>query len=217
MKIKICGLMRKGDVELCEELGIDILGFVVEYPREVPWNLTRDRARELIADAKRPTCIVTGGTVEKVITLAKELNPKMVQLHFKETVAQTAEIAAELKKSGINTVRAVADESEIEALCRTDIDAILVDSRTSENAATNIQAVDVVLFNRIKMKSNKPLIIAGGITPENVCDIIIQTGANSVDVMTGVEQSPGVKDRTKIELLVNNRAAIVNQERSRKP
>ena len=51
----------------------------------------------------------------------------------------------------------------IEIICQTDIDAILVDSRTSENAATNIQAIDADLFNRIKLLSSKPLIIAGGI------------------------------------------------------
>jgi len=202
VKIKICGLMREEDIQCCEELGIDVLGFVVEYPREVPWNLTCKQAKELIAVAKRPTCIVTGGLPEKVIALAKELNPGMVQLHFKETLAQTAKIAAELKRSGIQTIRAVDRGSAIEALCQTDIAAILVDSRTSDNAATNIQAIDAALFNRIKLQSSKPLIIAGGITPENVGDIIAQTRANWIDVMTGVERSPGVKDRAKIELLV---------------
>ena len=123
----------------------------------------------------------------------------MVQLHFNETVVQTAEIATELKKSGIKTIKAVANESEIEALCQKDIDAILVDSRTSENAATNIQAIDADLFNRIKLLSSKPLIIAGGIIPENVCDFVTQTGADWIDVMTGVECSSGIKDRTKIE------------------
>jgi len=207
VKIKICGLMSKHDVELCESLGVDVLGFVVEYPREVPWNLTRDRAKDLIATARHPTCIVTGGTTESILLLAKELKPKMVQLHFHETVAQTAEIAKELAPWGIQTIKAVAacpldGESDIEALCETEIVAILVDSRTSENAAQNIQAIDTDLFNRIKERSTKPLIIAGGITPENVHNIISRTGATWIDVMTGVERSPGEKDRAKIEALV---------------
>ena len=202
MKIKICGLTRRRDVEICEELGVDILGFVVEYPREVPWNLTRRQAKELIDAAIRPTCIVTGGVPEMVIALAKEIKPDMLQLHYKETAAQTAGIAGELKKSGIKTIKAVYDDAEIEVLCRSDIYAILVDSRTAENAATNIKEVDVDLFNRIKKISNKPLIIAGGIIPENVADIIAATKADSIDVMTGVELSPGIKDRIKIEALV---------------
>ncbi|MCL2118796.1 MAG: phosphoribosylanthranilate isomerase [Planctomycetaceae bacterium] len=201
MRIKICGLMRKQDVQWCEELGIDVLGFVVDYPRDVPWNLTRKQAQELISSAKRPTCIVTGGTPESVVSLAQELKPTMVQLHFNETVAQTTEIAAELKKLGIQTTKAVHDDAKIEVLCSTGIDAILVDSRTPGNAAQNNLAVDVDLYRRIKAKAHIPLIIAGGITSENVCDIISCTGANWIDVMTGVEHSPGVKDKMKIEAL----------------
>ena len=194
--------MRAQDVQLCEELGVDVLGFVVEYPREVPWNLTRKQAKELISVARRPTCIVTGGTFESVVALASELNPGMVQLHYKETVSQTAEIAAELKKSGIKTIKAVHDTTSIEELCNTEIEAILVDSRTSENAAENGLAIDAGLFRRIKAKSTKPLIVAGGITPENVGDIIAQTEADWIDVMSGVECTHGVKDRIKLMFLI---------------
>jgi phosphoribosylanthranilate isomerase len=200
--------MRRCDVELCEELNVDILGFVVEYPREVPWNLTRRQAKELISATRRPACIVTGGMPENILSLVRELSPAMVQLHFRETVEQTAMISAELKKSGIKTIRAVDSESDIAALCETDIHAILVDSRTAENAAESTKTVDVGLFSRIKTQSAKPLIIAGGITPENVGDIISRTGADWIDVMTGVEHSPGVKGRTKMETLVEHIMAI---------
>ena len=196
--------MRKQDVRLCEECGVDVLGFVVEYPRDVPWNLTRVQAKELIAIAKRPTCIVTGGSPKSVIALARELNPAMVQLHYKETISQTAEIATELKKFGIKTTRAVHEDTTVKALSETEIEAILVDSRTSENAATSTLEIDTDLFNRVREKTTKPLIIAGGITPENVGDIIARTMAEWIDVMSGVEHSPGVKDRTKIEALVRN-------------
>jgi len=204
VKIKICGLMRRQDVELCESLGIDLLGFVVEYPREVPWNLTREHAKELMGNAGHPTCIVTGGSSEHIIALARELKPDMVQLHFKESVMQTAEIAAELKKLNIKTIKAVATDIDIEALCETAIDMILVDSRTADNAAAHSHAVDTELFNRIREKSTKPLLIAGGITPENVEEIIALTEADWIDVMTGVECSPGMKDKTKIESLVSS-------------
>ena len=194
--------MRRQDVELCESLGIDLLGFVVEYPREVPWNLTRKQAKELIDNAKCPTCIVTGGSTEHIIALAEELSPDYVQLHFNETVTQTTEIATELKRLGIKTIKAVANETDIIELCKTDIDAVLVDSRTSENAAKSTHMVDVDLFNRIKEISSKPLIIAGGITPDNVGNILARAGADWIDVMTGVEHSPGVKDKVKIEALI---------------
>ena len=198
MKIKICGLMRHRDVQLCEDFGVDVLGFVVEYPRDVPWNLTRQQAKELISTAKGRTCIVTGGTPEKVVALARELRPSMVQLHYKESVVETAEIAGTLKKLGIKTIRAIYDDANVETLCETEIAAILVDSRTSENAAKGGAAADVDLFHAIRAKATKPLIIAGGITPENVGDILFRTDAQWIDVMTGVEHSPGVKNEKKI-------------------
>jgi len=204
-------LMRKQDIEVCESLGVDLLGFVVEYPREVPWNLTRKQTKKLIAVAKHPTCLVTGGSPENVIALAKELQPDMVQLHFKETVSETAKIAAELKALGIKTIKAVDSEINIGALCETDLYAILVDSRTPDNAANNTHMIDTDLFNRIKEKSTKPLIIAGGITPENVHEIINHTRAEGIDALTGVEYSPGVKNRVKIEALVNNARAVKEQ------
>ena len=159
-------------------------------------------SQRIVSAAKRPTCIVTGGTPESVIALAEELKPAMVQLHYRETVSQTAEIATELKRSGIKTIKAVHNDAGIEELCKTNIATILVDSRTSENAAKNSLAVNTDLFLRIKAKSDKPLVIAGGITPDNVGDIIARTGADWIDVMTGVEHSPGIKDKMKIEMLI---------------
>ena len=75
--IKICGLMRKEDVDLCCRIGADICGFVVEYPVQVPWNLLREQCAELLPAVSRPakTCVVTGGEREKIISLALELKP----------------------------------------------------------------------------------------------------------------------------------------------
>ena len=65
-------------------------------------------------------------------------------------------------------------------------------------------AIDTGLFSRIKVKCTKPLVIGGGITPENVCDIILRTGADWIDVMTGVEYSSGSKDKMIIETLMKS-------------
>ena len=65
--VKICGLMREEDVVFCQEAGVDILGFVTEYPLPVPWNLTRQETAALLARVSLPhkSCIVTGGSPEK--------------------------------------------------------------------------------------------------------------------------------------------------------
>ena len=109
LRVKICGLMRAEDVAACVSAGAHALGFVTEYPVPVPWNLTEARAKELI-DAVPPfvtSCMVTAGSAEKVLSLARRVRPDIVQLHGDETLEETAVIAAELKKIGILCIRAL--------------------------------------------------------------------------------------------------------------
>ena len=62
--LKICGLMRPEDIRLCQQAGVNIIGLVTEYPLPVPWNISAERAAELMSLVQSPmqTCLVTGGT-----------------------------------------------------------------------------------------------------------------------------------------------------------
>ena len=214
VKIKICGLMREEDVVFCQEAGADVLGFVTEYPLPVPWNLTRQKAADLMARVSLPhkSCIVTGGSPEKILDLARELKPDLIQLHFRETLEDTKQILQALEPLGGGVIKTVPpdglerirqfgteDLSAIASLLeKAGVYAILADSRTPENAARVSKNLDKVLFCSLMEVSRKPVILAGGITPENIGEILEDCGASFIDVMTGVENSPGVKDREKI-------------------
>ena len=80
--------------------------------------------------------------------------------------------------------------------------AILADSRTPENAARGSSNLDQVFFGSLMKASRKPVILAGGITPDNVTEILEKDRASFIDVMTGVEKSPGEKDHGKILQLI---------------
>lgn len=210
---KICGLMQPEDVEHCLAIGIDILGFVTEYPLLVPWNLRREQTAALLdqvrrsADRQAKTCIVTGGSPEFVINLATELKPDLVQLHYHETFEDTRNIANELKVLGIGIIKTIpvsidarleqfgTDDllAAVELLNNIDIYAILIDSRGPENAAESGSQIDIEFCHQVIAAAKKPVIIAGGIRPENIAEIIENTGAEIIDIMTGVEVSPGVK------------------------
>ena len=218
VSVKICGLMNAGDIRLCVENGAERIGLVTEYPLPVPWNLTAARAKELRKHipAGYQACMVTGGSPEKIIRLAEEIRPDMVQLHYRETLEETALIAAELKKKGIGVIKTVpvtAEESVRQfgtddpakaaaLLDETDTEALLADPRQGSDVAKTDLHADTAFFRRIKELSKKPVILAGGITGENIKELLEQTGAEAVDIMNGSETEPGKKDPEKIRRIL---------------
>lgn len=216
-KVKICGIMNHRDMELCVKYGPHTLGFVVEYPTPVPWNISAATAKKLIesAPALVSTCIVTGGSAEKVIALAIQTKPHFVQLHYNETLKDVKYIAHELKKYGIKTIKALRmDQSgacafeindpiqAVRELENTDISAILVDSYTEHLPGGTGVVVNLDLFSQLQKIGRKPLILAGGIKPTNVNEIISQTNPYGIDILSGVEDAPGCKSEKKIGALM---------------
>ncbi|NLW12361.1 MAG: hypothetical protein GX028_10160, partial [Clostridiaceae bacterium] len=182
-------------------------------PLLVPWNLRREQTAALLDQIRRSTdrpaksCIVTGGSPKFVIELATELKPDLVQLHFRETIEDTRIITNELKELGIGIIKTIPVSSDVrleqfgtddllaavELLNDIDIYAILVDSRGPANAAESGRKIDTGFCHQVIQAAKKPVIIAGGIRPENIVEVIEETGAEIIDIMTGVEVSPGIK------------------------
>ncbi|MPM14816.1 N-(5'-phosphoribosyl)anthranilate isomerase [bioreactor metagenome] len=222
IQLKICGLMRQEDVSLCREFGVHIAGFVTEYPLPVPWNLTAEEVKRLLRLVHAPmkSCLVTGGSREKILTLAEKLRPDFVQLHFRETLADTGFLAEALREFNIGVFKTLpfspeerlaqfgtADIRECtELLNNTGISAILADSRAPSNADGAGTSADLGVFRQIRRYAEKPVILAGGVNPDNIAQILSIAQPERLDIMTGAETSPGVKDRNKI-------AAIMEQIR----
>jgi len=223
-EVKICGLMNEESVAICERNGVDMLGFVVEYPKAVPWNLTRSMAAKLIRSIKTRAkkVIVTGGDIDKIEELVRGIKPDMLQLHYKETFEETAELCECLKESGIEIIKAVPMDanSRIEQFGTDDIRniimllnelpiyGILLDERSSENAeGTGLRApmADAVIAKEL---TKKRLMLAGGINADNVAEIIDKTGIKAIDIMSGVEDMPGQKSEEKLKMLMD----IINKK-----
>lgn len=209
-KVKICGIMREEDIETCVRYGTDIVGFVVEYPVDVPWNLERERAKELIEHFRNVSkksnqpvkcCIVSGGNVDKLEKLVQFLEPDYIQMHYKENakdVEQLKERLAGTKTQIIKTVLNVSDAPEFE---KSGADILLVDARNSENAANSKATIDEEMYNKVRSSVKIPVMAAGGIMPENVAEIVNRLQPEIIDLMTGVEDKPGQKSEEKIRNL----------------
>jgi len=189
---------------MCARHGADILGFVVEYPRPVPWNLGVAKAKELMADVRKPTetCVVASGSPDHVLRIAAETKPDYIQLHGDETLEDTAYLVSELGKRGVKIIKALFPntpdlEKTAANFCAAGVYAVLFDPRTPDNASHSGTA-DLSVYQELQRAVACPAIFAGGITPENAAEIVRQTKAEMIDLMTGVEICPGIKDEAKI-------------------
>ena len=216
-RVKICGMMDEEDIHLCARSGADALGFVIEYPVEVPWNISRERALELIAKAPPfvTTVAVVGGDIEHILSIADLTLPDMVQLHGNESLDETGILVRELSRRGIRVVKAlrinVDEEIRIQEIiedareiARIGVSALLLDSKTSRMPAGTGVLFSWEIARKVRHAINVPLIIAGGLNPENVCDAIKSIRPFAVDVISGVEDEPGKKNRHKVEAFIQS-------------
>ena len=219
--IKICGVMNAKDAALTASFCPDLTGIVVEYPVAVPWNLGLNEAKPLMEQlrGKTTTCVVTGGKPEKVISLARELCPDYVQLHFRETLEETAAICRILHSMGIKVIRSIPEDPSIRAeisgtedlvravlaLQKTEADAFLFDTRDAGNAAGgggSILRNEEQIRKAAAVTDGRQIIIGGGIKPENAWQAISRLSPDLLDVMSATEDEPGRKSSVKIQKLL---------------
>lgn len=217
-RVKVCGLMNIDDICICAQAGVHALGFVVDFPVPVPWNLTRAEAARLVSRVPPfvGTCAVTGGKPDIVIETAEAVCPDIVQLHYGETLGEVREIALALKPKGIKTIKALRINSngrcdfEIEdpqlaarALSESGVSALLVDSHTETMPGGTGIEVGTDIYLKIKNNSSLPVILAGGLNSSNIGRVIGEAKPFAVDILTGVERAPGCKDAGKLRAFMD--------------
>jgi len=194
MFLKICGITNEDDALLSVALGADALGFVfAPSVRQVPVTRAYDISRRL------PPEVMTVGVFRdelpsRVVETVHRAGLKAAQLHGHETPAQVAEVAAGVKW----VIKAFSAASE--SVRRADsygTDLILVDS-SSPGSGT---VFDWSLVDDVP--PGLRVILAGGLTPENVASAIERAKPWGVDVSTGVEREAGRKDALKLKAFID--------------
>ena len=218
IRIKICGLMRNEDIRLCTQAGVHALGFVVEYPIKVPWNLDRMTARALMREIPPfvARVIVVGDDPGTVIDLAKILKPHVVQLHGSEPLSVTASLVPVIKGFGVQVIKALrfsvvtgkcvsGTENSVEAaklLEATGVDALVLDSISEAMPAGTGQRIDWSIARKICDSVRIPVILAGGLNSNNVSQAVAAVNPYGVDVISGVENPVGRKDPEKVRAFI---------------
>jgi phosphoribosylanthranilate isomerase len=205
VRVKICGLRTVADVEAVARAGAAYAGFVF-FPKS-PRNVTVDQARELALAApaglaKVALTVDADDAALDAIVGAVPLD--LLQLHGHESPDRVAEVRA---RYGLPVMKAVgvADEGDLAAIFdySTVADQLLIDAKPPRNAALpggNGLSFDWRLVAQRRWL--RPWMLAGGLTPENVAEAVRLTNARQVDVSSGVESAPGVKDAARIAAFV---------------
>lgn len=205
LRVKICGLTSHADVAAALLAGADYLGFVF-YPPS-PRALGLAEAREIAGAVPAGICKValTVDAPDALLDALVESVPlDILQLHGTETPGRIAELRS---RHGLPVMKAigiasVADLDTIDAYARV-ADQILVDAKPPQDASRpggNALAFDWQLIAGRRWRC--PWMLAGGLTPGNVAEAIRLTGARQVDVSSGVESAPGVKDAALMRAFV---------------
>ncbi|SEQ61666.1 phosphoribosylanthranilate isomerase [Thalassovita taeanensis] len=205
IKVKICGLTRPEHVLAAAEAGAAYAGFVffAKSPRHVGVDLARDLALEAPVGLAKVALVVNADDAT-LDTITARVPLDMLQLHGHETPERVAQIRA---RYGLPVMKAVgiadaADLAQIDTYGAV-ADQLLIDAKPPKDAVLpggNGLSFDWRLVNRKYWP--RPWMLAGGLTPENVALAIQMTGARQVDVSSGVESAPGVKDTTLIRAFV---------------
>jgi phosphoribosylanthranilate isomerase len=214
VRVQIAGVSSVDEALAAERAGADALGFTVRLPTGVHDGLTEARARDIIARLPpfvSSVVITYVTTAREAVDLTRYLGATALQLHGEFPTAELAMIRAALPH--LKLIRAVHVTGP-EALIRAQalerhVDAIILDTydpASGRGGATG-KTHDWAISTQVVAAVRVPVILAGGLTPQNVADAIRTVSPWGVDVHTGVENGDGTRNLTKIRAFIETAKA----------
>ena len=204
-RVKFCGLTSAEDLEAAAQAGASYAGFVF-FPKS-PRNLSLDAARALALVAPvglAKVALVVDPDDAALDAILAQVPIDMIQLHGAEPPDRVAALRA---RHGLPVMKAVgiASAADLPKLATYEAvaDQILVDAKPA--AGADLPGGNGLAFDWRLIAGRdwvRPWMLAGGLTPDNVADAIRLTGAQQVDVSSGVEAAPGVKDAARMKAFV---------------
>ncbi|MDG5818269.1 phosphoribosylanthranilate isomerase [Natronococcus sp. A-GB7] len=196
-RVKLCGTTDEDDLETAVAAGADAVGLIAAVPVDTHRELAPARAAELAAAAPPfvTTVLVTmPETPAAAIELVETVSPDAVQLHG----TLEPEDVATVRENVDATVLVVLEAGETDAGTAERYDAVadglLVDTPAAEGGGGTGETHDWELTRELTAALDSPIVLAGGLTPENVAEAVRTVEPFAVDVASGVEDSGGATD-----------------------
>ena len=196
MRIKICGITSLDDARLCAEAGADALGFI--FVERTPRYIAPDAAARIIAGLPpfvTPVGVFWDHPAGHVKAVAEQCGLGALQFHGDEL----DEDLRDYRLPVIKSIK-VTGAADLDRMAGYRVAAFLLDSpaRWSEGEARPVIPWDVAA----EMARRYPVLLAGGLTPENVGQAVTRVRPYGLDVLSGVEARPGQKDPARVERFI---------------
>lgn len=211
-RVKICGVTRASDLRAIVDAGADALGLIagvsVDTPREIPLDTAADLAAQTPPFVSS-TLVTMPESAEDAVDSVRTVEPDIVQLYASFDPDDLGYLRAE---TGVKVVPVVGAGDVDRALTLDDAaDAILVDSTDEDGGGGTGRTHDWSATASLARQLTSPVILAGGLTPDNVVTAIGAVEPYAVDVASGVERTGGVKDHGAVARFVRNAGRAVDE------
>lgn len=201
-RVKVCGLTAESDRDVAVDAGADALGFLVDVAKDTARELEPEQAAELVAGVPpfATTVLVTmPDDADRAVSLHETVGADVVQLHHDLPPDAVADVA---ERTGARVLKAVSADAEEARRYAPVADALLVDSRDDQGAGGTGTAPDWAATRAIAREADVPVVVAGGLTPDNVAEVVETVAPYAVDVSSGVERREGRKDHDALRAFV---------------
>lgn len=215
MKVKICGIRNERDLAVALNAGADAVGFITDVPVDSPRKISLPEASKLISKVPvfvTSVLVIMPENAEQAIKMIHAAEPAAVQIH---NVMELSELK-KIKGTGVKLIKTlnVSPGTELNDLIKQagrlkgTVDALLLDTAVEGKSGGTGLVHNWDLSSELVLHAGMPVILAGGLNPENVRDAVKIVRPYAVDTASGVE-TDGRKDEKKILAFIDNSKSYV--------
>ncbi|SEV80944.1 phosphoribosylanthranilate isomerase [Natrinema salifodinae] len=201
--VKICGLTNEADLETAVDAGADAVGIICDVPVDTPREVSVERAASLAAAAPpfvTSVLVTMPDDPANAIDLVDEIEPDAIQIHGERRAGDLSYLRGRLDVELLLAVD--ADDAPTAETYDDIVDGFVVDTPAEDGGGGTGRTHDWDRTRTAAADLDSPLILAGGLTPDNVAEAVRTVEPFAVDVASGVEADGGVKDAEAVRSFV---------------
>ena len=213
-RAKICGITREADLRAAVDAGADAVGIICDVPVDTPREVSPECAADLAAAVPpfvTSVLVTIPDSAAAGADLVERVGPDAIQEHGSLSPAAVDDLGAAVDADVVKSIDAAEPERAAEYDGVTD--ALLVDSVDADGGGGTGETHDWERTREATADLDAPVVLAGGLTPDNVVEAVRTVDPFAVDVASGVEVTGGVKDHDAVRAFVRNATTALDADR----